>query len=212
MITEGAVRINSNNPTTGRVDVFYNDQWGTICDNGWDINDGHVVCRQLGFEQASQAFSGASHGQGTGPIWMDDLACFGNESFIYNCGHRGMGNHANCTHNQDASVKCSYGSPVVRLVDGGANYGRVEVYDSGLWGTVCDDTWDMNDANVVCRQLGFSGASSAVGSAAHGQGFGPIWRDHINCQGSESSLFDCPYDQIGINHCSHVEDSSVVCY
>ena len=93
-------------PLTGRVEIFLNNQWGTICDDGWDINDANVVCRQLGFPQASKAFSGASHGQGSGSIWMDNVTCSGSESYIYDCGHRGWGNN-DCTHSQDASVECS---------------------------------------------------------------------------------------------------------
>ena len=112
--------------------------------------------------------------QGTGPIWINAVNCFGNESSISSCGHSGWGNHENCTHRQDASVTCSHDSLPIRLVDGGASYGRVEVFDSGAWGTICDDTWDINDANVACKQLGFTGASSASTSAAHGQGSGPI--------------------------------------
>jgi len=210
-ILKGSVRISGSTPSTGRVEIFYNDQWGTICDHGWDINDANVFCRQLGFYQASQAYSGATHGQGSGPIWMDDVGCSGSESHIYDCSHRGWGNN-DCTHGNDVSVECYYGSSLVRLVNGGNYYGRVEIYENGQWGTVCDDGWDVNDANVVCRQLGFSGATSAPTGAAYGQGSGPIFRHYINCIGSEASLFDCPFDQRSPGHCNHSEDSSVVCY
>ena len=211
-MTDGALRIAGNNPFTGRIEIYFNDKWGTICDNGWNIAAGLVACKQLGFDRVSQVFSGASHGQGTGPIWINAMNCFGNESSIFSCGHSGWGNHENCTHSQDASVTCSYDSLPVRLADGGASYGRVEVFDGGVWGTICDDRWDINDANVVCKQLGFTGASSAHTSAAYGQGSGPIWRDYINCDGSESSLFECPFIQRGFNYCRHYEDSGVVCY
>ena len=193
--------------STGRVEIFYNDQWGTICDHGWDINDANVLCKQLGFPQASHACSGATHGQGTGLIWMNDIACSGSESHIYDCSHRGWGNN-NCTHGNDASVKCS---DVVRLVGGGINSGRVEVYNNGQWGTVCDDHWDMNDANVVCRQLGFPSASSAPNKAAYGQGSDPIWMDDVNCQGGEVSLFTCTHNGLGVHNCDHGKDASVVC-
>ena len=165
-----------------------------------------MLCKQLGISQASQAYSGATHGQGTGPIWMDNVACSGSESHIYDCSHRGWGNNV-CTHSNDASVRCS----VVRLVGGGINSGRVEVYYGGQWGTVCDDGWDMNDANVVCRQLGFPNASSAPHNATYGQGSDPIWMDDVKCHGGEASLFACTHAGWGVENCSHGEDASVVC-
>ena len=73
------------------------------------------------------------------------------------------------------------------------NYGRVEEFDSGVWGTTCDDTWDTNDASVAYKQLSFTGASSASTSAAHGQGSSPIRRDYMNCVGWESLLFLCTF-------------------
>ena len=166
-----------------------------------------MVCKQLGYHQASRAFSGATHGQGSGPIWMNNVACTGDETYLSDCTHQGWGN-SNCTHSQDASVECS----AVRLVNGGANYGRVEVNLKGIWGTVCDDEWDINDANVVCRQLGFSNASSAPIGATYGQGSGYIWMDNVNCQGGEASLFDCNHIQTWSTYrCTHREDAGVVC-
>ena len=164
------------------------------------------MCRQLGYARAKRAYSGATHGQGTGPIWMDDLACSGSESHVYDCRHRGWGDH-DCTHSRDASVECSS----IRLVNGGANYGRVEVYHNRQWGTVCDDSWGMNDANVVCCELGFPSASSAPYSAQYGQGSGPIWMDEVNCHGGEASIMNCAHGGWGSHDCSHFEDASVIC-
>ena len=211
-ITDSAIRImNSSTPLTGRVEIFHNGQWGTVCGDGWDINDANVVCRQLGFPQATQAFTGASHGQGSGRIWMDDVACSGGEPFLPKCSHSGWGIN-DCTHSQDASVQCSYGSSLVRLVDGGASHGRVEVYYNGKWGTVCDDNWHISDPGVLCRQLGFSGALSAPCCAAYGEGPDPIWLDDVNCGGGESSMLDCRHKEWGKHDCGHHEDASVVCY
>ena len=210
-MTEGIIRINGSTPSTGRVEIFNNNRWGTICDHGWDMNDANVVCRQLGFPLAKQTYTRATHGQGAGPIWMDHVSCSRVESHIANCSHRGWGNH-DCTHSKDVSVQCSYpGSADIRLVNGGANYGRVEVYYNGQWGTVCDDFWDIKDANVVCRQLGFSSAASAPHAAAFGQGSDPIWMDDVKCQGQEASLLSCAHRGWGSNDCSHGEDASVVC-
>ena len=78
-------------------------------------------------------------------------------------------------------------------------------------GTVCDDKWDMNDARVVCRQVGSLNAVSALGSAHFGAGSGPIWLDDVRCSGSESSIANCPHSGWGIEDCHHGEDASVIC-
>ena len=92
-----------------------------------------------------------------------------------------------------------------------ASKGRVEVFYNGIWGTVCDDYWDLKDANVVCRQLGFPGAVAADISAAFGAGKGQIWMDKVQCTGEESSLIECRNSGWGINNCNHDEDAGVMC-
>ncbi|XP_078381830.1 neurotrypsin-like [Oculina patagonica] len=305
----------SNTIFHGRVEVFYNGSWGTVCDDYWDLNDANVVCRQLGFEGAIAAPLSSAFGRGIGQIWMDKVNCAGNESSLAECDHRGWGTHS-CSHSEDASVVCIPGvrlaggvsyrdglvqvyynntwawmcadqwnkkdadmvcriigfgrsstyvlqvsvksqqldertwvsnfqcsdkettflsclhggwrkhscankrkasvtceRPKVRLVGRGSNifHGRVEIYYDGVWGTVCDDYWDLNDANVVCRQLGFEGAIAAPLSSAFGRGIGQIWMDKVNCAGNESSLAECDHRGWGTHSCSHSEDASVVC-
>ena len=89
--------------------------------------------------------------------------------------------------------------------------GRVEVYHNGAWGTVCDDGWDITDANVVCQQLNYSRATSARGEAYFGAGSGPIHYDDVACTGTESRLADCSHLGIGIHNCGHSEDAGVQC-
>lgn len=100
----------------------------------------------------------------------------------------------------------------VRLANGNDSYGRVEVFINGRWGTVCDDSWDINDAHVVCRSLGYASAVSAHGLAEFGQGNDPIWLNNVQCSGGESNLAFCRHDGVSENHfCFHFEDAGVVC-
>ncbi|XP_062585897.1 macrophage receptor MARCO-like [Saccostrea cucullata] len=98
----------------------------------------------------------------------------------------------------------------VRIADGGSTYGRVEVYYDGSWGTICDDSWGNNDAQVVCRMLGRSGGT-AFSSAKYGEGSGQIWLDEVNCRGTESSLIECSKPRFGMHDCNHDEDAGVSC-
>ena len=90
--------------------------------------------------------------------------------------------------------------------------GRVEVQYKGKWGTICDDYWSLDDANVVCRMLGFPYAVRATNYASFGEGTGPIWLDNVDCLGDEASILDCLYIGWDQSDCQHYEDAGVVCH
>ncbi|XP_070782566.1 uromodulin-like [Enoplosus armatus] len=209
---EGQVRLanGGNSSCSGRVEIFHRGQWGTVCDDGWGLVNAQVVCRQLGCGRVLSAPQGARFGAGRGPIWLDDVMCTGSESKLTKCSHRGFGSH-NCAHNEDAGVVCEAVSPVRLVNSDNRCSGRVEIFHRGQWGTVCDDGWDLKDANVVCRQLGCGTARSAPTNAAFGRGSGPIWLDDLSCFGNEPSITDCRHPGFGVHNCDHIEDASVVC-
>ncbi|XP_060073519.1 deleted in malignant brain tumors 1 protein-like [Ylistrum balloti] len=208
--------VNGSNSNEGRVEVFYNNTWGTICDDYWGAVDAKVICRMLGKPTiGAVAKTNAFYGPGAGPILLDNVNCLGNETSISQCGNRGWGIN-NCGHREDAGVICAGRTQVtpVRLVGGVSRYeGRLEVYHAGVWGTVCDDMASFHTATVVCNQLGYSGGiPSFRGNAFYGAGTGRIWMDDLRCSGTEISLDGCDFNQPwGTNDCDHSEDLGIVC-
>ncbi|NXG92342.1 MARCO protein, partial [Stercorarius parasiticus] len=87
----------------GRVEIFHQESWGTICDDGWSTQDATVVCRMLGYSRALSAFTASP---GSGQIWLDDVNCSGSEYSIFDCPKPNWGVH-NCSHNEDAGVECA---------------------------------------------------------------------------------------------------------
>ncbi len=102
----GSVRlVGGNSALEGRVELFHDGQWGTVCDDEWDNKNAVVVCRQLG-HQGGRAFSGAHFGRGRGPIFLDNVMCTGAEARLVDCPSPQIGRH-NCNHGEDAGVICS---------------------------------------------------------------------------------------------------------
>ena len=94
--------------------MSYNGAWGTICDNSWDLNDAHVVCRSLGYIAAVAYKSDAYYGQGSGNVWLETFYCDGSESSIADCKNLDWGNNL-CSHNRDAGVICASGTMFITI-------------------------------------------------------------------------------------------------
>ena len=89
----------------GRVEIVYQGIWGTVCDDEWDDIDASVVCRDLGL-LGGTATRQAQYGSGTGPVWLSQVDCLGNENKLSHCNHNGAGVIGNCSNAQDAGVQC----------------------------------------------------------------------------------------------------------
>ena len=87
----------------------------------------------------------------------------------------------------------------------------MEVFHNRAWGTVCDDEWDMDDAQVLCRSMGYGDAQSATSGSSYGQGSGNIAFDDVQCSGDESSFFACASNGFQVHNCDHSKDAGASC-
>ncbi|XP_050961016.1 LOW QUALITY PROTEIN: deleted in malignant brain tumors 1 protein-like, partial [Labeo rohita] len=191
------------------VEVHHRGQWGTVCDNGWDLADAAVVCRELDCGEPVDALGDAHFGPGSGPIWMSLVLCSGSESTLKNCGSSGWSIH-DCTHKSDAGVICSGHKPS-RLVNGShLCSGRLEILHDQTWMSVCDAAFDQQDAEVVCRELDCGAPVQVLGAAAFGKGDTQMWTQEIQCRGNESQISFCSISSSHKHNCTSYTDIKLV--
>ncbi|XP_004858827.1 CD5 antigen-like [Heterocephalus glaber] len=220
----------------GRVEVEQNGQWGTVCDDGWDLQDVAVVCRELGCGIAKKSPSGTQYkplAEKDQSVLIQNVGCSGMEDTLAQCEQDE--DVFNCPHEEDAGASCekpesssstgpessfSLAPEVpfflvpdsVRLASGpGHCVGRVEVEHKGQWSTVCKTGWNLQAAKVLCRQLGCGRALVAQRQCKETtQGQGSIWMSKMTCLGEEAMLQDCDSGPLK-NSCTHHDDAWVEC-
>ncbi|GAB0206339.1 antigen WC1.1-like [Grus japonensis] len=206
-----ALRLENSTTCSGRLQVFYNGTWGSVCSNSMTPKTVSLACKELGCGDAKSLEPYLTSGRLTGPAWLDRVECGERNSSFWQCPSAPWDPQSCDDLRDETHITCN-DREKIRAVGGEKGCsGRVEVWHRGSWGTVCDDSWDMQDAEVACRQLGCGPAVSALGEAAFGEGTGPIWLEKVECRGTEPSLQDCWAQPGDSGACRHKEDAAVNC-
>ncbi|XP_071139000.1 A disintegrin and metalloproteinase with thrombospondin motifs adt-1-like isoform X5 [Mytilus edulis] len=200
--------VDGSHSREGRLEIFHNGIWGSVCDDNFGYNDASVACRQLGFRCLSDV-QFYTQGGFTSYIWMDDVGCNGLETSLNKCSHNGWGSH-NCGTGENVGIRCFGGCEGDLWLVGGSSYGRLHIYHSGSWGTICDDAFGSEEALVVCKQLQLR--TTAVQFYTAGNGNGTIWLDDVACNGQENRLDYCNHIGWSVHNCGHHEDVGIRCY
>ncbi|XP_071094710.1 uncharacterized protein [Haliotis cracherodii] len=195
------------NNGVGRIEVFYNGTWGTVCDDGFGADEAKVACRQLGrYKSGLTPRAIQRFGFGGGKIWLDDVSCSGTESSLASCSHRPLGAN-NCLHSEDVGIICDPSDITMNLTTS-HNKGLLQVYHSWRWGTVCDDGFGQVEASVVCRALGYQGGKVIIVPASSNK----MWLDDVKCTMRNTDLKDCKHRPWGSDDCSDSEAVGVQCF
>ena len=101
--------VSGSNAYEGRVELFYDGNWGTICDTTWNIDAATVICRMLGKDRAIEAPNRSRFGKGCGEIMIQGLHCSGREETLLDCRHSGFKSSRTCGHDNDVGVVCDQG-------------------------------------------------------------------------------------------------------
>jgi len=228
-------RLRECNYKTCRLDVKYDNKWGTVCDAGFTDLAAGVVCKSLGFAAGGMA---RRAGGGRGPIWLDNVQCTGKELNLEWCPHGPWGNTKSCDHSMDAGVCCqgpgkppprkapgpkwpcagdknSISSGATRLVECTKNGCRFEIKHNDEWGTVCSQGWKDVNSIVACRSLGLPGGKTIRDYGSKFSKQAPdtykIWASEVRCTGQESWIGSCTHPTWGEHECTHDMDVGVCC-
>ncbi|XP_068217395.1 neurotrypsin-like [Palaemon carinicauda] len=210
-LTPSNVILNIPGAVYGSVQVKHLEEWGVMCDDNVSVNDAKVVCRTLGYNDGwSVAFTRSYLGEAPGPMIVDTPKCLGNEQWLGQCPQITFGSSDCRERRQNFGVFCYDEGIEVRLSGNGVpNKGRVELKMGVIWGTVCDSGFDVFDAQVLCRMLGYDGDA-----AAHRQSglssTKEIWDLRLDCLGNERNVQDCRIRVLN-GTCHSTQTAGVTC-
>ncbi|XP_074023123.1 antigen WC1.1-like [Numenius arquata] len=198
------VRLVNGRRCAGRVEIYHQGSWGTVCDDGWDLSDAAVVCHQLGCGGAVEVAGSARFGEGSGQIWLDDVNCSGAEAALWDCPAGAWGQH-DCRHKEDAGVICSE-FLALRLENSDGCSGRLQVFYNGTWGSICSNSMTPETVSLACKELGCGDGGSLETGLPYGRVIGPAWLDAVQCGEKTSSFWQCPSAPWNPQSCEDVQD------
>ncbi|XP_051237122.1 scavenger receptor cysteine-rich type 1 protein M130-like [Dicentrarchus labrax] len=186
----------------GTLELKHNGDWRPVDGFGWTLKEANVVCRNL---DCGSAVSVVKRKESSGrPVWWIDSDCVQSGSSLRDCA-------TSVSSLYILNLTCS---DSVRLVDGTSPCsGRLEVksdQSNQWWSSVCEDDFDQQDAEVVCRELG-CGAPSVLQGALYGEVEAPMWTKEFQCGGHESALLDCRSSGSARNTCSPGKAVGLTC-
>ncbi|KAL0962608.1 hypothetical protein UPYG_G00342540 [Umbra pygmaea] len=192
----------------GRVELWKENHWGTVCDDEWDLRDANIVCAQLGCGYALNVTGqGGAYPKGTGAIYLDGLNCTGKEDNLWQCPAE---ESHDCGHKEDAGVICSE-LKEVRLTGGiDRCSGKVEIHRNGSWGTVCDNCWAKEEASMVCSMLD-------CGIPIHYLAFNPPFMHsngimyYYQCYQEHTNLWQCKEIVNNKLYCADSKAAGLIC-
>ncbi|KAM7074673.1 scavenger receptor cysteine-rich domain-containing protein SCART1-like [Ciconia maguari] len=203
--------VNGPGRCAGRVEIYYQGSWGTVCDDGWDLPDATVVCHQLGCGGAAEAVGSARFGKGSGQIWLQGVNCSGAEAALWDCPAGSWGQH-NCGHKEDAGVVCSE-FVALRLENSSNCAGRLQVFYNGTWGSVCLNSMTPKTVSLACKELGCGDGGSLEPYPTYGRLPGPAWLDRVQCGERNSSFWQCPSAPWHPKSCDDLRDEThITCH
>ncbi|XP_030047007.1 T-cell differentiation antigen CD6 [Microcaecilia unicolor] len=211
--------VNGTSSCGGTVQLRHQGEWMALCSDFAEHMIASIICKELQcgtarspettmYEKGTPSPENAGVMTNQSSVFFLSMHCPGSEEGLENCSLARL-SPASCASERAAIITCT-AHRELRLVGTSSRCaGRVEFEIDGRWGTVCDDSWDLHDADVVCRQLRCGSALDALGASHFGKGVDPIYMDEVNCTGNESHIWDCPAEEH--HDCGHKEDAGVIC-
>lgn len=222
--------VNKESKLAGRLEMYYRDQWGTICGDSFNIEAVRVACYSLGYKKTRSIhlYNTFSGDEGKVSI-LRGINCTGHERHLDQCtrSEYNSDGFTECKHDQDVSIACDPEDRLqpgyqIALIGGPVHTkGILMIRYNQTWGTVCNFRFTDVEATVACRyiyanqtdQFNITGRYEKPHSYPYERvnNTVPIWLGWVECTGEENNLGNCPHAAWGKHTCDHASDVAINC-